>query len=408
MHDHLRDLGWEIANKHRPYQIWLPQQIINFEKQTKEEPTPDISRNFLSLTPYLVGLNLLEIVGVYFSQIIHEISRNLVWLHWSDIGQRNLPAQLSLESLRVLHLDEIYKNIPVWEDHLEELWEAESDAPVQLRELVISNCYNFQKIPNSIGCLIELKKIAITGSILRSLPEEICHLQLLEHLILSGCRMLSSLPNSFGDLANLQYLDLSGCFNLKRLPDSFKNLMLLEYLKLRGCVHLILRSDDFQNITKLEFLDLSWCIQLEELPHHVTNQVFLREFYLDGLNRLREIKIGQLSRLQTMVIRSELLISLPNSLGDSVSLKNLSLSNCYNLKSLPTSLENLSSLTSLSISTCDSLKSLPNSFGNFFSLAHLSIGHCDSLKSLPASLHLVIFNCPISQVDLRRRLHLLR
>ncbi|GLJ52944.1 hypothetical protein SUGI_1127800 [Cryptomeria japonica] len=345
MHDHLRDLGWEIAKKHRPYRLWLPQQIINFDKQTKkrsgirgikaastgikeqlfyiEEPTPDISRNFLSLTPYLVGLNLLEIVGVHFSQIIHEISRNLVWLHWSDIGQRNLPAQLSLEALRVLHLDEIYKNIPVWEDHLEELWEAESDAPVQLRELVISNCYNFQRLPNSIGCLIQLKKIAITGSILRSLPEEICHLQLLEHLTLSGCRMLSSLPNSFGDLANLQYLDLSGCFNLKRLPDSFKNLMLLEYLKLRGCVHLILRSDDFQNITKLEFLDLSWCIQLEELPHHVTNQVFLREFYLDGLNRLREIKIGQLSRLQTMVIRSELLISLPNSLGDSVSLKNL-------------------------------------------------------------------------------------
>ncbi|XP_059070244.1 disease resistance protein TAO1-like [Cryptomeria japonica] len=240
--------------------------------------------------------------------------------------------------------------------------------------------------------------------------------------------MLSSLPNSFGNLANLQYLDLFGCQNLKRLPDSFKNLVLLEYLNLRKCGELILRSDDFQNITKLEFLDLSRCNQLEELPRHITNQVFLREFYLYGL--LREIKIDQLSRLQKMVIGSELLISLPNSLGDSVSLKNLSLSDCYNLKSLPTSFKKLSSLTRLSISGCHRLKSLPNSFGNLFFLAHLYIGYCDSLKSLPASLenlsslthlsitkcrkvkcllfsvgchnlleHLVIFNCPISQVD---------
>ncbi|XP_059070249.1 disease resistance protein Roq1 isoform X2 [Cryptomeria japonica] len=148
MHDHLRDLGWEIAKQHQPYRLWLPQQIINFDKQTKkrsgirgikaassgikeqlfyvEEHKPDLSRKFLSLTPYLVGLNLLEIEGDCFSQIIHEISRNLVWLHWSNIGQRNLPAHLSLESLRVLHLDEI-------SHHLEELWEAESDAPLQLR-----------------------------------------------------------------------------------------------------------------------------------------------------------------------------------------------------------------------------------------------------------------------------------
>ncbi|XP_059070219.1 disease resistance protein RPV1-like [Cryptomeria japonica] len=477
MHDHLRDLGWEIEKKHWPYRLWLPQQIINFDKQTKkksgirgikaastgikeqlfyrEEHTPDISRVFWLLTPYLVRVNLLEIEGDYFSQIIHEISRKLVWLHWSHIGQRNLLAQLSLESLRVLHLDEIYKNFPVWKHHLEELWEAESDAPLQLRELVISSCYNFQRFPNSTGCLIELKKIAITGSSnVRSLPEEICHLQLLEHLTLSRCAMLSSLPNSFGDLANLQYLDLPWCQNLKGLPDSFKNLMLLEYLNLRGCGELILRSDDFQNITKLECLDLSKCNQLEELPRHITNQVFLREFYLDGLQRLREIKIGQLSKLQKMVIQSELLTSLPNSLGYSVSLKNLSLWGCYNLKSLPTSfkkfssltslsisscrslksfipsLENLSSLTRLSISLCNNLESLPNSFANLFSLAHLSIQCCYSLKSLPASLEnvssltylsidscrkvkclpfsvgchnlledLFIFNCPISQVE---------
>ncbi|GLJ52950.1 hypothetical protein SUGI_1127880 [Cryptomeria japonica] len=200
------------------------------------------------VAPYLAALKLLVMRGDYFNQIINE-----VWLRWSEIGQRNLPPQHSLKNLRVLQLEGGYFG----KTHLEELWEAESDAPLQLRELVISNCYNFQRLPNSIGCLIELKKIAITGSSnVRSLPEEIFHLQLLS---------------------------------------------ISHY---RGCGDLILRSDDFQNITKLEFLDLSGCNQLEELPRPITNQVFLREFYLDDLQRLREIKIGQLSRLQKMVIRS--------------------------------------------------------------------------------------------------------
>ncbi|GLJ38069.1 hypothetical protein SUGI_0775000 [Cryptomeria japonica] len=35
MHDHLRDLAKQIASQHSPYRLWLPQQIINAEKQTQ-------------------------------------------------------------------------------------------------------------------------------------------------------------------------------------------------------------------------------------------------------------------------------------------------------------------------------------------------------------------------------------
>ncbi|GLJ44460.1 hypothetical protein SUGI_0932860 [Cryptomeria japonica] len=401
MHHHLRDLGREIAKQHSPYRLWLPQQIINAQTEIRngirgikavptgivewrsygEELMANISGGILSLAPSLVGLKLFVIRGDYFNQIIGGLSRELVWLRWFQIGQINLPSWLSLKNLRVLELYEDYGG----EHHLEELWKADSDAPVQLRELVISNCHRFQKFPNSIGCLNELKKIVITsGNNVRSLPEEFCRLQSLEHLQLSYCGMLSSLPSSFGDLRNLRHLELSHCRNLRRLPASFTNLMLLQHLTLQWCGQLILASEDFEKITKLEYLDLSGCDQLEELPPHISKQASLRELYLIGMKGLKElpINIGQLRRLRKMEIRNELLTCLPNSLGE------------------------LSSLTDLSIQNCPKLESLPISLGDLFSLTNLRIGSCPKLKCLPCSLgllnllqELTISVCPISQVD---------
>ncbi|GLJ52293.1 hypothetical protein SUGI_1112360 [Cryptomeria japonica] len=331
--------------------------------------------------PSLVGLKLLVIRGDCFNQVIGEVSRELVWLRWWDIGQRNLPTQLPLENLRVLEISEEFAG----ENRLEELWESESNAPVQLRELDISHCYNFQRLPNSIGCLHELKKVVIRYSDnVRSLPEKFCCLQLLEHLELPYCVMLSSLPSSFGNLRNLRYLDLSWCKSLRSLPVSFKNLMLLQYLNLGGCKELILTSDAFQNITKLEFLSLAHCEQVEELPRRITNQASLTELYLDGVHSLREIpvKIGQLGRLREMKIGSGSLMILPNSHGD------------------------LSSLTNLSIQACSKLESLPISIGDLFSLTDLAICGCPRLECLPSSMgylnlleNLTITMCPISKVD---------
>ncbi|XP_059066955.1 disease resistance protein Roq1, partial [Cryptomeria japonica] len=358
MHDHLRDLGRDIASQHSPSRYWLSQQIINSGKQIektncirgiknawtrREERLSNeehLSGGILFLRPSLVGLKLLVIEGDYFNQIIDEAPRELLWLRLYDIRQRNLRAPLSLKNLRVL---ELYYG----QNSFEELWEAESDAPVQLRELSIDGCHKLRRFPNSIGCLNVLKKMVIRFCTnIESLPEEFCRLQLLEHLELCGCEKLSSLPSSFGDLTNLRYLDLSWCSKLRELPVSFKKLILLQSISLHGCEELMLRSDDFQNITKLVFLNLSGCEQLEELPRDVTNQVYLRELHLDGAKRLRElpIQIGELSRLRKMKIGSELLIGFPNSLGDLSSLTHLIIS-CPSVESLPTSLGNLSSLT---------------------------------------------------------------
>ncbi|XP_057825182.1 TMV resistance protein N isoform X2 [Cryptomeria japonica] len=411
MHDHLRDLGREIANHQSPHRLWSTQQIINIDSETQRigirgimatttgctSEVEEISlcfqgrkirvntnRGYYSFTPSLLGLKILHVRGNYFNQVIADISKDLVWLRWFAIGHNNLGSLGSLKKLRVL---ELYGK--KFSNHFsEELWETDGDAPVQLRELVISECHNFQRFPKSIGFLKDLQKLVLTneyGNEMKNLPKEFCLLQSLEHLELSGCQKLSSLPSSFGQLRNLRHIDLSGCEELKKLPVSFKELTLLQHLNLKGCSKLTLESDILENMMKLENLDLSNCERLEELPRHITNQVSLRELHLYGIRMLREIpmNISQLSKLKVMEIGSELLTSLPTSLGDLCSLTSLIISECPKLECVPDTLGHLNLLEYLEISN-SGVKSLPQSTGQLNNLQRLDI-----------------HGCPISQLDLR-------
>ncbi|XP_057831176.2 disease resistance protein RPV1 isoform X2 [Cryptomeria japonica] len=294
MHDHLKDLGREIAIQQSPYRLWSPQQ---------------------SPQQIIIADNEAQVTGNYYNQVIGDKSRELVWLRWFHHGQRNLHSLSSLKNLRVLELnEELWAN----KHHLEELWQTDSTGPVLLRELVIYGCSKVEGFPKSIGCLINLKKIVLSyGSKMKSLPESFCLFQSLEHLELLVCVKLSSLPSSFGNLRNLRHLDLSGCTELSVLPDSFKKLILLGHLCLEGCSTLTLESNLFVNITKIEYLNLEGCM-LKVFPRHITNQVNLTVLSVDGTSGLREIptNISQPGKLQKFYVGSELLTSLPTTLGD--------------------------------------------------------------------------------------------
>ncbi|GLJ33270.1 hypothetical protein SUGI_0669410 [Cryptomeria japonica] len=387
MHDHLRDLGREIANHQSPYRVWSTEQIINVENEAQRigirgimttttgstrqvegfplcsrgrKITINTNRGYYTLTPSLLGIKIFHVRGNYYNQVIADISKDLIWLRWFDIERNNLDSLGSLKNLRVL---EFYEN-PFSNHQLEELWVADSDAPVQLRELVISQCDNFQRFPKSIGSLKHLKKIVLRNMFwnrMGSLPKEFCLLQSLEHLELSGCRQLSSLPRDFGLLRNLRHLDLSDSENLRRLPVSCKELTLLQHLSLQGCSNLTLESDILENMTKLEYLNLSVCQQLKEVPHH----------------------INHLKKLQVLMIGSELLTCLPTFLGDLSSLTALVMENCPKLQFIPDSLGNLSLLQSLMIMN-SGVESLPK-----------SVRQLNNLQTL------YIHGCPIRQLDLQ-------
>ncbi|KAH9289390.1 hypothetical protein KI387_033507 [Taxus chinensis] len=416
MHDHLRDLGREIAVENSPYRFWSPGQITNIENHVQERM---IVRGIMSATTQFapcsahdefprcsshyqpplekcmelmemsngafnrsLGLELLVVTEDDFKKDFSQLSRDLVWLRWFDFKQPNLPSWLSLNNLRVLELFGASSLKQLWEDdvHVSTSWGS-----------------NLERIPSSISHLKRLKKIALIGYmgdefLIKRLPEEFCGLQSLEHLELRHCKVLSSLPTRFGELINLRHIDLSSCEELRTLPVSFKQLRLVEYLDLSGCKKLTWPLDILHNITQLQHFYISGCGRVQELPHQITNQASLRQLHMKDTS-LRDVPtdIGQLSKLEVLKIGSPLLTSLPSSLGNLSSLTHLLINDCLSLEVLPDSLESLILLEHLSIES-SGVKSLPIGFRKLRNLQTLEISGCpisqldfgsESLSSLP-------------------------
>ncbi|XP_057834012.2 disease resistance protein RPV1 isoform X2 [Cryptomeria japonica] len=396
MHDHLRDLGRDLADRHTPSRVWLKKHIMNIQKQAREgwsirgidaggfeytgEPLGYWQRlkkffeligilnryfgrlrYFWRTPPPSLGLKLFAGKEEIFMKYFCTSSEEPAWLRFDRYNGRKLHQLWSLKKLRILELRSAY-----W---LRELWDN-SD----LRELIIDNANMLQRIPNSIGRLEELKMIALTGCVaMKNLPEEFCGLRSLEWLQLSSCSILSSLPPSLGDLINLRHVDLSYCERLQNLPDSFKQLRHLQHLNLSYCTELTLTSDMLENISNLVYCNFEGCRKLEELPNQITRQVFLRELNVNHTG-IREVPsdIGELKNLEALEIESPFLASLPSSLGNLYSLSRLSI-NSPLLINLPSSFHDLSRLTELHLIGCKMLNSLPDFAGSLSMLKSISI-----------------------------------
>ncbi|GLJ34187.1 hypothetical protein SUGI_0687110 [Cryptomeria japonica] len=393
MHNHLRYMGREIATTHCPYRYWSPQQIKKFFK----ERTPVRGISFETLKSQIVlktsvgtsrrgfkqlgfSLNseILLVSGNELTKGILSSSEGLLWLRWKSFPHTNLPSWLPLTSLTVLQISST---------ELVELWGARVEPPLKLIELNITSSSRLQKFPPSIGCLKHLKKIIFRNGQFesfhfRSLPEELCDLQSLEHLELDFFDHLSSLPVRFGELTNLRYIKLNYCAELKELPLSFKHLIHLEFLGLSFCKKLKLRLDMLENITKLEILDLYCCEEVQELPSQITNQVSLKTLNADKTSlRYLPNDIGLLRKLNSLSISSSLLTSLPTSLGNLSCLTYIFIS-CPLLTSLPHSLSNLSCLTFFNIVSCEKLEYIPHSLCRHQLLRKVTIRYA-GVRELP-------------------------
>lgn len=360
-------------------------------------------------------LQLLDIEDDVLDRILRRVEiSNLIWLHLNKCPSSSLPSSIPLKNLRVLQVSGY---------QLETLWQDESQAPLQLRELEIFAPGLFN-IPKSTGQLKYLERIVIDGYNfldrysypgyanvpMTKLPEEFCGLQSLKDFVLRNCTDMMLLPDSFGDLSNLQYIDLTGCKELARLPKSFGKLTKLKYLDLNGCNKLTLPSEALGKISTLEYINLSGCEKIEILPQQVAHQKSLVTLKLRRTN-LKELAsaIGELRNLEVLELGSPFLDRLPPSLGN---LRNLMvLSICYSreLKCLPPVLGDLRHLKELTIEECEELKCLPSSMGGLRNLKKLSIRSCRELRSLPASVgrltqltELYVYGCPLRELPFEK------
>ncbi|GLJ15771.1 hypothetical protein SUGI_0259690 [Cryptomeria japonica] len=401
MHNHLRDLGKQIASEHSPHRLFSHDHFeeANYDRHapirgimtattqfvacsahdefprcsSDFQPTLEQCMELLKIT--CRGLSFLVIKGDWVKEKFAELSRDLVWLRWFDFKHAHIPSWLSLAKLRVLELHGALS--------LGKLWEDEDQAPLQLRELMITSTWgsSFESFPSSISQLKQLKKIALIGYLgdefrIKTLPEEFCDLKSLEHLELRHCRALSSLPIGFGKLTRLRHIDLCSCEELRVLPASFNQLKQLEYLDVSHCHKLKLRLNMLQYITTLQNLFLSGCLKLQVLPQEITNQVSLKQLHVED-TRLREFPDAfcELRKLEILKIGSPLLTSLPTSLEKMFSLTRLEIIDSLEMEVLPESLESLNMLENLYLELLG-IKSLPKSFGKLANLQTLEISGC--------------------------------
>eukprot|EP00253_Pinus_taeda_P021417 PITA_21417 len=331
MHDHLRDLGRDIAED-----LEYPRRLWHF---TENFPDIRYGRSFVRGVSRS-NRSMLQVVGGESDSVERIFSSEQlpppVYLHWERCPKSSFAPSIPLNNLSVLHIQG---------DRLRTLWQHEFQAPLQLRELHIDA--PLSKVPESIGKLKHLEKVFLNCYLLQTLPESIGNLSGLQSLDLRSCSSLQTLPDSVGNLSGLQSLDLRSCSSLQTLPDSVGNLSGLQSLDLSCCYNLQTLPDSVGNLSGLQSLDLTWCYILQTLPESIGN-----------LSGLQSLHLGLCSRLQT----------LPDSVGNLSGLQSLNLSSCFSLQTLPDSVGNLSGLRSLNFFCCSNLQTLPDSVRNLSGL----------------------------------------
>ena len=111
-------------------------------------------------------------------------------------------------------------------------------------------------IPQEIGNLVNLKKLDISDTMIRSLPTSIRQLRCLKELNLSSTVNLLNLPEEIGNLMSLNVLNLYKSA-IELLPPSIRKLKNLEELDLYETTISEKCLEEIKSLTSLKFLILS-------------------------------------------------------------------------------------------------------------------------------------------------------
>lgn len=332
MHNLLRDLGREMAaaDKNITPRLWRLQDINPLQKKgfRRVLSSSHSFRSFLHLRcplekPQILLKSLRDLgknknipakdhsgTAVEFSRVdffvgndclqpeVLNSSRDLLWLKWENCPHKSIPSWIPMKSLR--HLEII-------QGELKDLWQGTSEAPLQLRELIIR------------------------WNPLTVLPVRFGSLTNLEHIDFHGCDRLLMLPKSFSSLTQLQYLDLSECKSLKIEPcnlsfgqtqsDSLRTLRLLgtnvnkevvnQIVKLNSLECLTIGSDSLTslpsslgNLTLLSVLCIGGCKRMKFLPASMRKLGLLTNLTIrsSGVEHLPEEIFGELTNLQALEV----------------------------------------------------------------------------------------------------------
>lgn len=273
--------------------------------------------------------------------------------------------------------------------------------PTSLKTLLIEDCEFLQSLPEGIMCLENLRLQGLSSLMFfpngRS-PET------LKSLVVFNCRRLESFPDRWLQHSKaLETIEISHCTNLKTLPlDCFNNLIHLSKLVISRCDAV----ESFPGLLtpNIKFLRINRCKKLNSLPNTMHNLKSLKELKLKCCPNILTIPEGGLPpNLTHLYINCE---NLEQAMWE-WSLDRLSSLRYLWIHHRICPAEKLllpASLVELYIRNIGDLKSLPEGLlENQSCLQVLDISGCHQLQSLPKqglppSLgSLRIEDCPVLQ-----------
>nr|KYP67697.1 Putative disease resistance RPP13-like protein 1 [Cajanus cajan] len=307
-----------------------------------------------------------------------------------------------------------------------------------LRVLSFRDFQSLDALPDSIGKLIHLRYLNLSGTSVSSLPKSLCNLYNLETLKLHNCTKLTKLPTGMQNLVNLRYLDIYGV-PLKEMPRGMGKLNHLQQLdffivgkhiengikELGGLstLHGWLMIRNLENVTSSDE-----AMEAKIMDKKYVDKLSLEWSESNDNSSQFQIETDVLCKLQPHQELKSLSISgyqgtrFPDWVGNCFfhNMTYLQLNDCENCCMLP-SLGQLPSLKSLHISRLNSVKTIDSGFyknGNSCSVKsfqsleviHIYRMHCwevwSSFESdaFPSPRSLVISDCPKLRGDLPNHL----
>ncbi|XP_057741770.1 putative disease resistance protein At3g14460 [Arachis stenosperma] len=356
-----------------------------------------------------------------------SLTRHLSFGKLNRSVSKNFNSIATLESLRT----SLYVN---------DLFSMESVAS-KLKYLRVLSFDELDVVPNSIGELIHLRYLDLSGTNIKALPESLCSLCNLQILKLYYCYKLTTLPSGFHNLVSLRHLDIRGTA-LEEMPRKMSKLNQLHILS-----YFVVGKHEDNGIQELiGLVNLHGSVEIKKLENIVDVNEAKRAKIMDkkhidelclewssgddmvsSTQKERDIldKLQPQNGLKELKIKGYKGTIFPDWLGHCSyeNMTRVSLKSCKNCCMLP-SLGQLPSLKSLSIEGLDQLRSIGEEFYKdegddhsshiapfpsletlvFDNMACWEVWHVSESETFPQLRRLEITDCPMLKEEMLNQL----
>ncbi|GLJ14111.1 hypothetical protein SUGI_0226300 [Cryptomeria japonica] len=360
MHDHLRDLGRQLADELDPPRLWRSDILISMEAKGFEQILAEIKgRCFHSFWDSSLQTEITYFIG----SLNGSSETDLLWL---DIDNSNnlgcklkcIPSWIPLRKLHILSVNSVGD---LWST-LQQQLQTNTQASFELRVLNIYHSRSLENLPDLIAMFNHLEELKIVCSFKKT--DITALVQSLKQL--SNLRSLELVDGDDfffrGNLEDGDRIFLSGNLDLSKGGDStnwdsstssrMNSLETIHFVNLDNILKLLISGEIFPRLQSLKVQEL-WN---------------LKEMHLEQLERLTTLDMSGCSGLETM-----------SGLSSLTGLQVLRLEGCYKLDKLSL-LSSVTGLQSLKVQGCSTLEGLSSLTG--LQSLEVQVQGCSTLEGL--------------------------